>query len=237
MDDFHSMHAALIDRFPRLGILWNRSNTAADDNYFGIYDSPTLPPGAEKQFVEWEALLESLDTESLEIFLRKATGRVTAGGNTARGWSQLVESMNEIRGYRCAQSLGYTIVRLLNEQAYPLPDIGASKADEKCLVEVKTIQESDEDLKLRGLVQAGESGLPLRLQRLLRRRCSQAARQIAGHPWAGHARKICYLVINPDLRTLLRKENKEMLRAFLQQLQTETGVEIHSVSKHWPAAF
>jgi hypothetical protein len=229
------MHATLIDRFPRLGMLWNRSNTVADENYFGIYDSPTLPPGAEKQFIEWEALLESLDNESLEIFLRKATGKVTAGGTTARGWSQLVDSINEVRGYRYAQSLGYTTVRLLNEQANPLPDIEASKEDEKCLIEVKTIGESDEELKLRGKVQAGESGLPLRLRRLLKKRCSQAAVQIAGHPWAGDARKICYLVINLDLRTLLRTENKETLQSFLEQLQTEYSVEIHSVSKHWPA--
>lgn len=227
------MHPAIIDRFPRLGMLWHCSNTLAADNYFGIYDSPNLFPGTEAQFLAWEALLQVLDSESFGIFLRKAAGRVTARSVPDRGWSQLVESMNEVRGYEFAQSLGYTTVRLVQEQAHALPDIEASKSDGRCLIEVKTIQKSEREFQMRGQVQAEESGLPMRLKRLLRRRYVHATSQIAGHPWADHARKICYMVINLDLRTLLAEENKGLLQAFLQGLQTD--VEIRYISQHWPA--
>lgn len=140
--------------------------------------------------------------------------------------------MNEVRGYQYAQSLGYTTVRLLDEQASPLPDVEASKTDGRCLIEVKTIQESDQELQMRGQIQSAESGLPLRLKRVLKKRYLHATNQIAGHPWADHARKICYMVINLDLRTLLADENKELLQAFLRELQTD--VEIYSISQYWP---
>jgi hypothetical protein len=96
------MHATLIQRFPRLGALWDRSDTTAPDNYFGIYGSPILDPGAEKQFLDWENLLQELDPISLGIFLRKAAGRVSAN-DPARGWTQLVECINEVRGYHLAK--------------------------------------------------------------------------------------------------------------------------------------
>jgi len=227
------MHIAIIKRFPKLGMLWERSHTDAADNYFGIYDSPKLFPGTEKQFIEWEALLQDLDPKSLETFLRKAAGKVSAQRNPDRGWSQLVESMNEVRGYQYAHSLGYTTVHLLDEQAHPFPDIEAYNANGKCLIEVKTIQKSDEELRKRGQVQSEELGLPIRLRRLIKKRYSHAVKQISGHPLADSARKICYMVINLDLRTLLAKENKRLLEVFIQELQTE--VEIYYISQYWPA--
>jgi len=214
-------------------MLWERSRTTDGDNYFGIYDSPKLPPSTERQFREWESLLQALDDQSLDIFLAKASGRVTACSNPERGWTQLVECINEVRGYQYALSLGYPEVRLIREQSDELPDIEASNGDGKCLVEVKTIQKSDMDIELRGQVQVEESGLPLRLTRLLRKRYSKACDQIAGHPWASQARKICYMLINLDLRTVLADENQELLEEFIQDLQTD--VEIHAISQHWPA--
>lgn len=227
------MHPAIIERFPKLGMLWGRSDASTPDNYFSIYTSPTLSAGTEKQFLTWEALLQSLDPQSLEIFLRKAAGRVSACSIPERGWSQLVDSMNEIRGYQYAQALGYKTARFLDEQANPLPDIVASSLSEQCLVEVKTIQESDDELALRGQVQSAESGLPIRLERVIRKRYSHATTQIAGHPWAPTARKICYMVINLDLRTLLTEKNNRLLQTFIKDL--ETDVEIHCISQHWPA--
>lgn len=69
------MHPAIIERFPRLGELWNHSKTAADANYFGIYDTPILLPDTEKQFIEWEALLQALDTESFAFFSTRLWAR------------------------------------------------------------------------------------------------------------------------------------------------------------------
>lgn len=227
------MHPAIIERFPKLGMLWERSDTSTPDNYFSIYTSPTLHAGTEEQFLTWEALLQSLDPQSLEIFLRKAAGRVSACTIPERGWSQLVDSMNEVRAYQYAQTLGYTTARFLDEQANPLPDIEASNLSEQCLVEAKTIQESDDELALRGQVQSAEAGLPIRLQRVIRKRYFHATTQIAGHPWATTARKICYMVINLDLRTLLAQENNTLLQKFIEDL--ETNVEIHCISQHWPA--
>lgn len=227
------MHTALIKRFPRLGLLYEKSRTLSDANYFSIYQDPNLFEGTERQFETWESLLTELDAISLDVFLRKAAGRV-AVQNGDRGWTQLIEIINEVRGYQHAQSLGYGNCRLLDEQSYPFPDIeGFNPAGQWCVMEVKTIQESDEELELRGQVQAGEPGLPVRLTRLLRRRYRHASRQIAAHPRASEAERICFMIINLDLRTVLARENKPLLENFVRSL--ETNVKIHCISQHWPA--
>lgn len=227
------MHPDLIRRFPRLGLLYERSKTLSAKNYFSIYDTAELFEGTERQFEEWERLLEQLDAVSFAVFLRKAAGRVAAQ-NPDRGWTQLVESMNEVRGYQHARAAGYENCRLLDEQSHPFPDIEASNAAGKwCVMEVKTIQESDEELRLRGELQVAEPGLPLRLTRVLRQRYLHACKQIAGHPHAADAERICLMIINLDLRTLLAEENKVLLHDFLRTIQTD--VRIESISQHWPA--
>jgi hypothetical protein len=229
------MHPALIERFPRLGAVYQRSKVLAPDNYFAIYDTPTLNENTEKQFVIWEALLQTLDSASFETFLRKAAGRVAARMKAPdRGWSQLVEAFNEVRGYQHAINLGYSSARLLDEQSTPLPDVEAiASTDAKCLLEVKTIQESDEELEMRGQIQSAELGLPQRLKRAIRRKYLEAIEQINGHPWGSEARKICYLIINLDLSTVLEAGNKDLLDSFIKGLQ-EGDVEIHHLSQYWP---
>jgi hypothetical protein len=227
------VHPSLIKRFSRLGLLYERSKTLSADNYFGIYDTPQLFESTERQFKEWERLLQKLDPVSFDVFLRKTSGRVAAH-NPDRGWTQLVESMNEVRGYQHARAIGYENCRLLDEQSHPFPDVEASNAVGKwCLLEVKTIQESAEELRLRGEVQAAEPGLPLRLTRVLRRRYLHACRQIAGHARASEAERICFMIINLDLRTVLAQENKRLLDDFLRTI--EADVKIQSISQHWPA--
>ena len=228
-----AVHPSLIKRFSRLGLLYERSKTLSADNYFGIYDTPELFESTERQFTEWEDLLQKLDPISFDVFLRKTSGRVAAH-NPDRGWTQLVESMNEVRGYQHARAIGYEKCRLLDEQSHPFPDVEASNAANKwCLLEVKTIQESAGELRLRGKVQVAVAGLPVRLTRVLRRRYRHACQQIAGHPRALEAERICFMIINLDLRTVLAQENKRLLEDFLRTL--EGDVKIQSISQHWPA--
>ncbi len=189
--------------------------------------------GTERQFETREGLLSELDPLSFEVFLRKAAGRVAAQ-NGDRGWTQLVESINEVRGYSYARSLGYRDCQLLDERSYPFPDIEASNpAGQWCVMEVKTIQESDEELELRGQVQKGEPGLPIRLTRLLRRRYRHGLKQVTAHPRASEAERICFMIANLDLRTLLARENQRLLPDFLRAL--ETNAKIHCISQHRPA--
>ena len=227
------MHTALLQRFPNLAELWHASRIDHPDNYFGIYNSPKLSRGAENQFEEWDSLIAGLDSESRTTFLRKASGLVSAPTSRERGWTQLVECVNEIRGYEYAISLGYTNAQLIQEQQIELPDIAATNSESRCLVEVKTIQKSDLEIDQRNQVQTEEIGLPIRLKRVLRKRYTKASTQIENHLWASDARKICYMFINPDLRTLLAEENKDNLHQYLDGL--ESSVEIHYVSQYWPA--
>src|SRR5207302_1309692 len=110
---------------------------------------------------------------------------------------------------------------------------GMGTAGEKCLCEVKTIQESDEELAMRGQIQSAELGLPQRLRRAIRKAYFKALEQINGHPWAKNARKICYVVINLDLATVLAEENKKLLEDFISDLETERA-EIYFTSQYWP---
>ena len=227
------MHTQLLKRFPSLAELWNSSRKDDPNNYFRIFDSPDLPHGAENQFKEWDSLVSGLDPESRATFLRKASGFVSTQTSLERGWTQLVECVNEIRGYEYAISLGYSDAKLVQEQQLELPDIEAKNLTSKCLVEVKTIQKSDFEIHNRNKVQVEESGLPIRLKRVLRKRYNKAVTQIENHPWAHEARKICYMFINPDLRTLLAKDNIKNLYDYLNDI--EDSVEIHYTSQYWPA--
>jgi hypothetical protein len=228
------MHPELATRFSRLGTLYRKSKTTAADNYFAIYDSPTLRPSTQRQFETWEALLQRLDPDSFQIFVRKTAGRVSGRLKSPdRGWSQLVEAFNEVRGYSYVQGLGYLEAKLLDEKSAPFPDIEASKMTaEKCLMEVKTIQESDEEIEMRGKVQSAQYGLPTRLERAIRNKYSKAIEQLNGHQWASEARRICYLVINLDLATALAQENKKLLEDFISDLESASA-EIHCHSQYW----
>ena len=81
------MHPELISRFPRLGALYLNSKVTKSDNYFAIYDKPTLLESTEKQFIAWETLLETLaPTHSRHSSvrrpeeLRQGLSRQTAAG-------------------------------------------------------------------------------------------------------------------------------------------------------------
>ncbi len=63
------------------------------------------------------------------------------------------------------------------------------------------------ELELRGQVRKDEPALPIRLTRLLGRRYLHPSKQIAVHPRAAEAERICFMIINLDLRTLLAREN------------------------------
>ena len=86
---------------------------------------------------------------------------------------------------------------------------------------------------MRGNIQSAKFGLPKRLTRAIQNKYSEAISQIANHPWAAEARKICYLIINLDLAIVLANENKDFLRTFIKELQ-RADLEIHYVSQYWP---
>lgn len=225
------LHRHLIERFPLIGELYQASDTSHPNNYFAIYTEPVLFPGTEGQFRRWQSGFESLDRESFSTFVRKSKGAVSAVNQVARGWTQLIDSVNEVMVYNHAKSLGYDEVRLVEKRH--LPDIEASRRTDECLIEVKTINESEVEVAQRGRLQRGGLGLPDRLKLRIEKKYREARIQIISHPRAAFSRKICFMVINLGLATVLERRNKQLLDNFIKEL--ESDIEIHHISRTWPA--
>lgn len=227
------MHPNLMNQFPKIGALYRASDPKNPDNYFGIYTKPELHSATRQQFERWEEKLGKLDDRSFATFLRKTKGRVSAVADKRRGWNALIESMNEVDAYCHAIKLGFPRARLIDESHESLPDIEAVNSHGVCLVEAKTINESQAELQRRGKIQRGKLELPRRLERLIRLSYKNARKQIFGHSQSSTARKICYLVINLDLSTVLERRNQQLLDQLIMSIQTD--VEIEALSRTWPA--
>ena len=135
-------HPDNLNKFPYLSRLHQLGDGEKTDSYFSVLAEASLRPGDERQFIEWENQIAGLDHSSRTRFLDKAGSVVSIRDRNGRGWHQLVEIFNEIKGYVRAVALRYDCVRFINDNSQSLPDIEAFGAPGNCLIEVKTINES-----------------------------------------------------------------------------------------------
>ena len=130
--------------FPRLFELYQRSNKTDPKNYFNFRE---LYPCA---FVDTEKTLARLDAESWKMLLGKALPYV-AVDDPIRGYQQLWSALDEARGYDYLADHGYERIEFIETKQTKKggpqsPDLVATKGDSTAILEVKTVNESSENL-------------------------------------------------------------------------------------------
>jgi hypothetical protein len=188
------------DDFPHLHALCTASDVGHPDNYFVRMDR-FHSSQAIQSYREWEERFSILDSESrLNIIERAAPLGTQRDVTKNRHWTALFETLNEIKGYIYLRDLGYRKVRFIPRDSRRTPDLHGSAPFGDALLEVKTVNMSDENLATFGVVQEAYDGLPEGLKRKLESDYANACQQLRSFAVREPTRRICafYISIDPD---------------------------------------
>ena len=132
--------------FPRLFDLYQRSNKDAPENYFNFKDLFPIAYLGAQAYQEIEQILSRLDSSAWEELSKKALTGVSLDDPTRR-YHQLFNLLNEARGYAYLLDEGYAHIEFIKDLTGKSPDLRATRNEVIALLEVKTLNQSDEDIK------------------------------------------------------------------------------------------
>jgi len=220
-------------RFPKLNSLFNYCEIDNDTNYFAraLERGVLKLPLAQERYLQLERELSSLDEASWVQFCQKVL-RYVAVSNELRGFQQLFDMFNEVKGYVFLDSQGYKNIEFIEEDnSKQTPDLIAKDFGNVTLMEVKTINNSDEEIKH---IQRNSGGqgmrardvlnyLPEPLLRKIKSTVDKASKQLLAYSPENIAinRRIVYLCIKPDVSIFLENTNLNALQDFCQSLSDE----------------
>jgi hypothetical protein len=217
------------DDYPRLYELFAASNTSHADNYFAGMDGLQSPQAIEL-YRDWENRLNRLDPDSRKDIIQRAAPLVTRK-DERRGWSELFDMLYEVKGYNYLQDLGYTDVRFVPRASGRTPDTHGSASFGDALLEMKTVNISDEDIAQLGTVQEAFLGVPEGLKRKLASDYKAACEQLHSIQVRDPTRRIVYFHISVDLQVALSRANVTAIDEFLRSI--EGDCEIFHHSQYW----
>ena len=139
------MKASWGQTYPRLYEIFCESDRDNRQNYFWDFDETLGNPLAQPHYERLEEDLQQLDKKAWQELKKKACGDVTAENNR-RGYEQLFNDLSEAKGYLYLKSEGYTEVRFIPKENTQTPDLYGCRGSSGILMEVKTINISDEEL-------------------------------------------------------------------------------------------
>lgn len=216
------------EQFPILQELFALSDVQHPDNLLARIVSIRKGFGSQQIFEAWcdcEQRLSRLDPESRRQLFERAAPLVTRRHTSeGRGWTPLFETLNEAKGYVRLLDLGYTDVRFLPCKSHDTPDVHGHASFGDALLEVKTVNMSDEAICLRGTMQAAHFGLPDGLERKLASDYAKACKQLSSEPAQEPTRRICYLCITIDLKMWLDHSNKQGLDDYLASIERDCEI-------------
>jgi len=161
-------------------------------------------PEARRHWLRIEEALQGLDQFSQKIMKNKVCKYLTKK-HAGRGWHQLFDALNEARAYNYLISFGCSGVRLIPESiknGEQTPDLEGILCSGKVLCEVKTINISDEEAKIRAsdkpIVQNTKDQLEKFFFTKLRSCITRAEKQLKAYDSANGARLMAYIFINFD---------------------------------------
>lgn len=219
-----------LSNFPKLFDLYQRSKKDDPKNYFNFKE---LIPWSASNFAEIEKTLSRLDSESWERLCAKARSYISAD-DSLRRYQQLFDYLNEAKGYVFLADQGFTQMEFIEpkkskKETSQSPDLFARKADSTALLEVKTINESQDNLRPSApwrneAVTVGRN-LSEEFKGKIISTIVQARSQLDNYPQLA-ARKIVFLIVrfNHGQKTAwhLYPELKDFIAA-----QTRDGVEVY----------
>ena len=246
------MEPAWAKDFPRLYELYRESEQDSETNYFKDFDSVlTIPPDkspARSSYERLEKELGELDKAAWQELRQKALKCITIK-NELRGHNQLFECLNEAKGYLYLNSEGYKEIHFIPKENSKTPDLIARRGSSVALLEVKTINESEDELNWislnskeftlywkarlekreppvqRKLVREVRQGLDDSLKCKIAVKIWEAKCQLLGYDIEKVDRRIVYLAIRLDILTAMNPRNIDELAAYIQQ-QSDNQIEV-----------
>jgi len=136
------MNSAWAKDFPRLYELYRESEQDNEANYFKNF-SP-----ARSSYERLEKELEELDKAAWQEFKQKVRKYKSyiAKKHELRGYQQLFDLLNEVNGYLYLKSNGCEEIQFISEKNVKTPDLIACCGGFVVLLEVKTVNESKDEL-------------------------------------------------------------------------------------------
>jgi hypothetical protein len=213
-----------LSNFPRLSNLYNRSQKGDSRNYFNFEE---LIPWAGANFAELEKTLSKLDAESWERLCAKTLSAVNAD-HRFRRYQQLFNHLNEAKGYEFLLDQGYTEIEFIQPSRSESPDLRAIRLSSTANLEVKTINESNENLGPDALWKTEAVSVPRNLSTEFKSKIvstiEQARRQLNSYPSAVD-RKIVFLIIRLDHGQKTAWHLYSELKQFVAS-QSKDGIEV-----------
>lgn len=128
---------------------------------------PQIPyelKNAPLAYEEYESYLSKLSDKNFDCFKSKILKY--GKKDELRGFSQFTDILNELKGYAYLENLDYDRIEFVKErQGAKTPDLKAINGNKlSCLLEVKTINPSDDDRKLWNKIARNQNSTVRRVQ-------------------------------------------------------------------------
>jgi hypothetical protein len=212
--------AMLRRKLPRIYELKDLTDSSHPDAYFRNFEDFLQAPTCLKTFVLLERELQGLDPDAWEFLSRKASPYLTRKDAKGRGWQQLFDFLDaEASAYNyLKESVGCSRVSFIPESGGPTPDFEGVLDDGRVLCEVKTINNSDDEVRarreeaVRDVNARLESGFLGKLDADI----TNAKRQLQSYDPEGNAQHLVYIKICFD--DWARYYEEEYLRQIDQYL-------------------
>ena len=232
-----------VEDFPRLYDLFCQSVKQNEMNYFIGIEEQLKNPLNRKKYEILEKDLEVLDDIAWQSLKQKILkDNYLTIRDDLRGWYQLFNAFSEAKGYLFLKSENCTEIYFIPKVNTRTPDLCGKYKDKKILLEVKTVNRSNNNLfwiKENSNFNSGhmtarevENGMSDFLKNKIISSIISAKRQLCEYACIGVIRKIVYLVITLDNTTALDSRNIKECEVFIDK-QGDDQVEVKHCFLDW----
>ncbi len=235
------MHPIWAVDLPRLYELYRDSDTTSKANYFIFinFENAVNIPDVRSHFKHLEEDLQQLDDNAWRELKQKACKYITIKDKTIKDkrprYEQLFDTLSEVKGYLYLKSEGCTEVHFIPEENTPTPDLYGRCGSSGILMEVKTLNKSDDELdwiKANSELRNGHMtarGVRTGLGDLFKNKIidtiDTAKEQLMSYACEGVKRRIVYLIIHLDILYALDPRNLGELVAYIDG-QSDEQIEV-----------
>lgn len=220
--------------FPHIFDLYEHSDKNHPDNYFSTFSVSLQNPFAKEFFQKLENNLSILGQDAWKQLLKTTLPYVTIKDvKKKRGYYQLFNKLNEAQGYIFLRNQGYSDIHFIEEKI-SAPDIFAIQKNSSTLLEVKTINVSDSEIKYLETKFPGkkprdvEHGLTKAFKDKLYSTINSARKQLLYYQPKIEHRRIGFLIIEFDTNAKLAPPNYDHLKTLVQEHSDNRVELVHS---------
>lgn len=222
-----------LSNFSRLFDLYQRSKKDNPKNYFNFEEFFHIAFLGAPAYAQIESFLQRLGPKAWEKLRCKALPYLTVDHPT-RGYEQLFSALDEARGYALLADQGYERIEFIEADkskrgGKQLPDLIGFKRGSAAILEVKTINESDNNLAADAAWRKEAVVVPPHLSEEFKRKAvatiEQVKSQLLSYPRQVD-RKIVLLVVRFDYGQKTAGHLYAELDDFISTLTPEAGIEV-----------